>query len=192
MSSTVKAFPSLFIVITLTSLVNCRNEGQKVIQSSVQETTVKIGEALISEDREKAPLHKDTACNRNAGIFTWEGIHNLFEEINPKVMGFMATTGSSRSSEASVAELACSFLHQRAARPKILPCIEMVKGILDSVDIKDRQFMAQGQELSESLFSQNFNFTSATRKHARGENRTKEAQIKKQRHFLRLESRIAG
>ena len=121
MSSTVKAFLSLFIIITLISLVNCRNEGQKVIQISVHETTVKIGEALISEDKEKAPLHKDTTCNRNTGIFTWEVIHNLFEEINPKVVGFMATTDSSRSSKASVAELAFSFLHWRAARPKILP-----------------------------------------------------------------------
>ncbi len=51
-------------------------------------------------------------------------------------MGFMATTDSSRSSEALVAKLACSFLHQRAARPKILPCTKMVKGILDSNDIK--------------------------------------------------------
>ena len=66
-------------------------------------------------------------------------------------------------------------------KPKILPCTEVVKGVLDNTDIKGRQFRAQGQELLESLFSQNFNFTPATRKHARGENRTKEARIKKQR-----------
>ena len=79
---------------------------------------MKIGEALISEDREKALLYTDTSCNKNMGIFTWKGIHNLLEEINPKVIGFTATTGSSRSFEASVAELACSFLHRRAVRPK--------------------------------------------------------------------------
>ena len=40
----------------------------------------------------------------------------------------------------------------------------MVKWILDSVDIRNRQFETQGQELTEILFSQNFNFISPKKK----------------------------
>lgn len=183
MSSAFKAFPSLFLIITLTSLVNCRNEEQKVIQSSIQDTMEKKGKAPMSEDKDMAPLYTDAVCNRDTSISTWEGIYNLLEEENPKVTEFLATAGSQNSSEASVADLACSFLHWIAARPKILPCTDMVKWVLDNVDIKNRQFRTQVQELSKSLFSQDFNFTSAKRKHPRGENRTKEARIKKWRQF---------
>jgi len=55
-------------------------------------------------------------------------------------MEVTATVGSHGSSEASIIELACSFLHQIAARPKILPYTNMVKWVLDSADIKNRQF----------------------------------------------------
>jgi len=143
----------------------------------------KKGKALMSEVKEMAPLYTDTACNRDTGISTWKGMYNLLEKENPKVMGVTTTAGSQNSFEALVADLACSFLYQLATRPKIIPYTDMVKWVLDNADIKNRQFKTQGQELSESLFSQNFNFTSATRKHARGENRTKEARIKKQRQF---------
>ena len=62
--------------------------------------------------------------------------------------------------------------------------MDMIKWVLDNSDIKNKQFKTQGQELMESLFSQNLSFISAKRKCAKGERRTKEAQIKKQRQFL--------
>ena len=107
MSSAFKAFPSLFLIITLTSLVNCRNEEQRNIQSSIQDTMGKKGKAPMSEDKEMAPLYTNTAFKRDAGISTWEGMYKLLEEENPKVTDFTATTGSQGSSEASVADLAC-------------------------------------------------------------------------------------
>ena len=42
------------------------------------------------------------------------------------------------SSDATLTELACSFLHRIAARPKILPYTDMVKWIIDDADISDR------------------------------------------------------
>lgn len=66
----------------------------------------------------------------------------------------MATAGSHGSSKASIIDLACSFLHHIAARSKILPYTDMVKWVLDSVDITNKQFKTQGQELTESLFPQ--------------------------------------
>lgn len=158
----------LFHIIILTSLVNCRNEEQRNIRSSTQDIMGKKGKAPSSEEKEMAPLYTDTACNKDAGIFTWEGMYNLLEEENPRVMEVEATAGSHSSSEASITELACSFLHQIAARPKILPYIDLVKWILDSTDIKSKQFKTQGQELADSLFSQNLSFISAKRKRAKG------------------------
>ena len=96
----------------------------------------KKGKAPSSEDQEMTPLYTDTACNRDVGITTWEGMYSLLEEENPKIMEVTATTGSHGSSEASITELACSFLHRIVARPNILPYIDMVKCVLDSADIK--------------------------------------------------------
>ena len=53
-----------------------------------------------------------------------------------------ATLGSNSSSEASLIEIACSFLHRIVARPKILQYTDMVKWILESVDIRNRQCKA--------------------------------------------------
>ena len=80
-----------------------------------------------SENREIASLYADTACNKHAGITTWEGMYNLLEEENPVVVKVAATAGSSNTSEATLKELACSFLHRIAARSRILPYTEMVK-----------------------------------------------------------------
>ena len=143
----------------------------------------KKGKTPSSEDKEMTPLYTDATCNRDAGITTWEGMYSLLEEENLKVTEVTTTAGSHGSSEAFITEIACSFLHRIAARPKIIPYTDMVKWVLDSVDITNRQFKTQGQELTESLFSQNLSFISANRKHARGKNRTKEARIKKRRQF---------
>jgi len=84
------------------------------------------------------PLYTDTTCNRDAGITTWEGMYSLLEEENPKIMEATATASSQGSSEASITELACSFLHRIAARPKIIPYTNMVKWVLDNANIKNR------------------------------------------------------
>jgi len=132
-----------------------------MVQRNTQDIMGKKSKASSSEEKEMAPLYTNTTCNRDVGIATWESMYNLLEEENPRVMEVTATTGSHSSSEATITELACSFLHRIAARPKILPYMDMVKWILDSVDVINRQFKTQGQELTESLFSQNVNFISA-------------------------------
>ena len=114
----------------------------------------KKDKALSSEDKEMTPLQTDTACNKDAGITTWEGMYNLLEEENPRVMEVTATAGSHGSSDASITELACSFLHRIVARPRILPYTDMVKWVLDSTNIKNRQFKTQGQDLIGSFTPQ--------------------------------------
>ena len=98
----------------------------------------KKNKAQGSEVKEMVPLYTDTTCNKDAGISTWESMYRLLEEENPRIMKVSTFAGSQRSSEASLEELACSFLHRIAARPKILPYMDMTKRILDSVDTRDR------------------------------------------------------
>ena len=107
--------------------------------------------ALSSEDKEMMPLYTDTACNKDVGITTWEGMYNLLEEDNPRVMEVTATAGSHGSSDESIIELACSFLHRIAARPRILPYMDMIKWVLDSTNITNIQFKTQSQELIGSF-----------------------------------------
>ena len=100
--------------------------------------------APSSKEKEMTPLYIDTACNKDAGITTWEGMYNLLEEDNPRVMEVTATASSHGSSDASITELACSFLHRIAVRPRILPYTDMVKWVLDNTDITNKQFKAHG------------------------------------------------
>ena len=87
----------------------------------------KKSKAPSSEEKEMAPLYTNTTCNKDSDIATWEGMYNLLEEENPRVMEVTATAGSQRSSEASITELAFSFLHRIVARPKVPPYTDMVK-----------------------------------------------------------------
>ena len=149
------------------------------MHSSVQNIMGKKSKAPNSEDKEMTSLYTDTTCNKDVGITTWEGMYSILKEENPKMMEVTATTGSHGSSEASITELACSFLHRIGARPKILPYTDMVKRVLDKAEITDRQFKTQSQELMKLFFPQNLRFISSNKKKcARGENRTKEAQFK--------------
>ena len=81
-------------------------------------------------------------------------MYSLLEEENLRVMEVKATADSRGSSEASITELSCSFLHQIAARLKILPYTDMVKWVLDSADILDKQFKSQSQDLIGSFTPQ--------------------------------------
>ena len=111
----------------------------------------KKGKALVSEKTEMTPLFTDTTCTREAGISTWEGMYSLLEEENPRVMEVTAITDVHGSSEASLIELACSFLHRIAARPKILPYTDMVKWVIDNADRMDKKFRMWNQEVIGSF-----------------------------------------
>ena len=104
--------------------------------------------------KEMVPLYTNTTCNKDAGISTWESMYRLLEEGNPRVMKVIVVASSQRSSEASLEELACSFLHRIAAKPKILPYTDMIKWILDNAEMNNRQFKVQGHGLIRSFAAQ--------------------------------------
>lgn len=85
-------------------------------------------------------------------------------------MEVTTTIDSRGSSKALITELLYSFLHQIATRPRIIPYTDMVKWVLDSADIKNRQFKTQSQELIGLFTPQNLRFIYPLKKWARGEN----------------------
>lgn len=71
----------------------------------------------------------------------------MLEEENPRIMKVVASVDLQRSSEASLEDLACLFLHRIATRPKILPYTDMIKRVLDNADLNIRQFRVHGYEI---------------------------------------------
>ena len=78
-------------------------------------------------------------------------MYQLLGEENPRIMVFTVMTDGCGSSEASLTELECSFLHRIAARPKILPYMDMVKWIIDHDDISNKEFKTWNQEVMGSF-----------------------------------------
>lgn len=100
------------------------------------------------------PLFIDTTCIRDVGISTWEAMYQWLEEEKSRIMKVTVTVDGHGSFEASLTELACSFLHCIATRPKILPYTDMVKWIIDHADISDREFKTANQQVM-GLFAPN-------------------------------------
>ena len=88
---------------------------------------VKKGKAPASEKSEMTPLFIDTTCNQVASKSTWETMYQILEEEQLRLMETTVTVDGRVSSDATLIELACSFLHRIIARPKILPYTNMVK-----------------------------------------------------------------
>jgi len=69
-------------------------------------------------------------------------MYNLFEEERPIVVAVKHTTTDTPStSEATFSDVANSFLHRIVAWPKILPYADMIKRMIDNVNIKDKTFL---------------------------------------------------
>ena len=82
-------------------------------------------------------------------------MYDLLEEEKPRPLVTKATTDGHVSSNASFFETTCSFMHCIATRPKIIPYTDMVKWIIDQVDILDREFRNIWQEVMGSFSPDN-------------------------------------
>ena len=108
---------------------------------------MKKGKAVASEKPEMTPLFLDTTCSKYVGTSTWGTIYNILEEEELRLLETNITVDGRDSSNASIFEMACSFLHRIATRPKIIPYTYMVKWVIDEVDISDREFKTRSQEV---------------------------------------------
>lgn len=74
-------------------------------------------------------------------------MYDLLEEEKLRPLVAKAMTDAYVSSNASYFETSCSFLHCIAARRKIIPYTDMVKWIIDVVDISDKEFKNHRKEV---------------------------------------------
>ena len=97
------------------------------------------------------PPFSDTTCNKDGGTTSWEAMYNLLEEEKPMPWEIKAKTDAEVQSDASYLEAACSFLQIIPARPKKLPYTNMVKWVVDNVNISDRTFRNARHEVMGSF-----------------------------------------
>ena len=116
------------------------------LQSRALRTMWKKGKVVAFAKIEMTPLFTDTTCSREGGTSTWEAMYNILEE-KPGIMETKVTVDGCDSSNASMLEIASSFLHRIAARQKIIPYTNMVKWVIDEADISDRQFRTRSQRV---------------------------------------------
>jgi len=112
---------------------------------------VKKGKAIASKKLELTSLFTDNTCNKEAGTSTWETMYQLLEEEQLRILETMIRVDGCDSFDASIHELVCSFLHRIAMQPKIIPYTDMVKWIIDDVDISYREFKTGGHEVIGSF-----------------------------------------
>ena len=73
----------------------------------------------------KKGLISDTTC-LSLGNTSWQSIYNLIEEEDPEEASEEATANSTNKSEASLKDLANSYLQRIAAHEKVLPYTDVV------------------------------------------------------------------
>lgn len=82
-------------------------------------------------------------------------MYNILEDEQPRILETKGTIDEHDSSDASMFEMSCSFLHRIAVRPKIIPYTDMVKWVIDEADISDIEFKTRSQEVMGSFTQDN-------------------------------------
>jgi len=100
----------------------------------------KRGKVVASKKLEMTPLFSDTTCRRDGGTYMWETMYDLLEEEKPRPLVTKATSNGHASLDISIFEMACTFLHCIAMRPKLILYTDMVKWIVDQVDVSNIEF----------------------------------------------------
>lgn len=95
------------------------------------------GQSTTDPGRSKKGLISDTTC-LGLGNTSWQSIYNLIEVEEPETVSVQATADSTRKLEASLKDLADSYLHRIAAREKILPYTNVVRWAVEKIRVMNR------------------------------------------------------
>ena len=87
----------------------------------------------------KKGLISDTTC-LGLGNTTWQSIYNLVEAEEPQQTTVEALADASQKSDATLKDLADSYLHRIAARKQILPYTDVVRWAIEEIPITNRIF----------------------------------------------------
>lgn len=106
--------------------------------------------AAMVEGQEKVVLILDTTC-QDCGRISWEGIYDTLEMQKLKEIEGHATPDGHTESENTLGDLAHSFLHRITARPKALRYNDMVKWVIEIINITDRTLFPTNKRMLGSF-----------------------------------------
>ena len=118
---------------------------RKVMQKQKKQSITDSGVSEMS------PIFFDIVCSANGGVTTWEVIYNRLEDKRPKITVIKATNDSIKPSVVQFKDAASSFLHRIGARAKILPYTDMIRWVVENLNIEDMKFRNSKMELMGSF-----------------------------------------
>ena len=98
-----------------------------------------------------APIFSDIVCSSDGRGTTWEVIYNRLEDDRPKITVTRETTDSTRPSRLQFKDVSCSFPYRIGTRAKILPYMDMIRWVIESLIIEDRKIKNSIMELVGSF-----------------------------------------
>lgn len=94
---------------------------------------------IAKEEPAKNVLIYDTTY-LGLGQASWENIYNLLEAEDPEELKEEAIADSTSKSENTLKELAYLYLHRIATHAKVLPYNDLVKWVIERINITDKTF----------------------------------------------------
>lgn len=113
--------------------------GKKSKKTTIASTSPATGQIIADPGTKKKGLISDTTC-LGLGKNTWQRTYNLIEAEEPQKTVVQASADSTQKSDATLKDLANSFLHRIAAREQILPYMDVVRWEIEEIPITDRTF----------------------------------------------------
>jgi len=87
-------------------------------------------------------LFSDTICTKYSGNSSWEEMYKFLKNEEPKVTQRIVTIDDTTPvSNTTFSDMANYFLDRIAARPRLLPYIDMVRWVVDNLSIFDRRII---------------------------------------------------
>ena len=98
-----------------------------------------------------SPIVSDIVCTTDGGATKWQAIYTILDDEEPEVVEVKAIIDDARPSNLQFKDIACSFFHRIAARATLLPYTDMIRWLLDSSIIKDRQLITAKNDILVSF-----------------------------------------
>lgn len=120
-------------------VTNSSRMGKKSKKTTIASASPATGQLIADPGTKKKGLISDTTC-LGLGKTTWQSTYNLIESEELEKTVVRASVDSTRKSDATLKDLADSFLHRIATREQILPYTDVVRWAIEEIPITNRTF----------------------------------------------------
>jgi len=120
--------------------VNSSRMGKKSKKTVTPSASPATGQPIADPGTNRKGLISNSTC-LGLGKTTWLRTYNLIEAEEPEVTTMQATVDTTRKSDATLKDLADSFLHRIATREQILPYTDVVSEQLKKSQSQTEHFV---------------------------------------------------